>query len=258
MPQRGGISLQGVHVWQFSQGKTLLFCLGDAVTLYKRSEPQGSNRISPCKSSSAVILIPQTWERREVPFFFINWRCEEENSFNVPESFITFGINSYSLSLAVKYFFSLAGDVFGEQLPAGGQQLAQHRHLQLLQQPVQSRRQGTPQVRCTEMHKMKEFHNGDRGCENFEMWLRLLKEWLFEPNCLNCFLKSLSVWVEYHPEFPTTSISGVEFLHCIQTPRHWDQTGESRNSINNFHQTWIAPSSESLYLYLLDILKSKW
>ena len=34
------------------------------------------------------------------------------------------------------------------------------------------------------------------------MWLRLLREWVFEPNCLNWFLKSLSVWVEYHFVFP--------------------------------------------------------
>ena len=40
---------------------------------------------------------------------------------------------------------------------------------------------------------MKEFHHGDRGCANYEMWLRLLKEWVFEPNCLNWFLKSLSL-----------------------------------------------------------------
>ena len=31
---------------------------------------------------------------------------------------------------------------------------------------------------------MKEFHTRDRGCENFDMWLRLLKEWVYEPNCL--------------------------------------------------------------------------
>ena len=68
---------------------------------------------------------------------------------------------------------------------------------------------------CTRIcHKsITHFHAGDRGCPNFDIWLRLLKEWVFEPNCLNWFLKSLSVWVEYHSEFPTTSISRVEFLH---------------------------------------------
>jgi len=57
------------------------------------------------------------------------------------------------------------------------------------------------------------FHTGDRGCANFEMWLRLFKEWVFEPNCLNWFLKSISVWVEYHIEFQATSISGVDMVH---------------------------------------------
>ena len=60
---------------------------------------------------------------------------------------------------------------------------------------------------------MKEFHNGDRGCKNFEMWFRLLKEWVFEPNCLNWFLKSLLIWVEYHLEFPATSVSGVDLVN---------------------------------------------
>ena len=50
------------------------------------------------------------------------------------------------------------------------------------------------------------------------MWLRLLKEWVFEPNCLNWFLKSLLVWVEYHLEFPATSISGVELVHWFSMP----------------------------------------
>ena len=35
------------------------------------------------------------------------------------------------------------------------------------------------------------------------MWLRLLKEWVLEPNCLNWFLRSLLVWVKYHLEFPS-------------------------------------------------------
>ena len=43
------------------------------------------------------------------------------------------------------------------------------------------------------------FHTGDRGCANFQMWLRLLREWVFEPICLNWFLKSLLVWVENFP-----------------------------------------------------------
>ena len=51
-------------------------------------------------------------------------------------------------------------------------------------------------------NSITHFHTGDRGCANFEMWLRLWEEWVFEPNCLNWFLKSLSVRVEYHSEFP--------------------------------------------------------
>ena len=46
----------------------------------------------------------------------------------------------------VSYIFAITGDVEREQLPAGGQQLPQHHHLQLLQQAVPSRRQGAPQV----------------------------------------------------------------------------------------------------------------
>ena len=36
---------------------------------------------------------------------------------------------------------------------------------------------------------------------------------MFEPNCFNLFLKSLSVWLEHHSEFPETSIPGVDLVH---------------------------------------------
>ena len=77
-------------------------------------------------------------------------------------------------------------------------------------------------VRCTDRlqpRPITHFHTRDRGCANLEMWLRLWKEWVFDPNCLNWFLKSLSVYVKYHLDFPATSISGVELVHCPRNHR---------------------------------------
>ena len=60
---------------------------------------------------------------------------------------------------------------------------------------------------------MSQFHTGEIEVAQILKCKRASSEWVREPNCLNWFLKSFSAWVEYHLEFPATSISCVDLVH---------------------------------------------
>ena len=60
---------------------------------------------------------------------------------------------------------------------------------------------------------MSQVHTWDRGFGYLWKMFHSRGEWLWEPICLNWFLKSLSSWVEHFSENPTTSISSVDVAH---------------------------------------------